>query len=99
MPVPCPRGSPRALSCYGLNAGDEVLSYKIADSHLMPSGINSSYDDSIPTASTRFSATQEYDMSRLIPISFGALQIGLAAAAMYILCSADVLHQTAVYFH
>ena len=42
---------------------------------------------------------QEYAMSRLIPISFGALQIGLAAAAMYILCSADVLHQSAVYFH
>ena len=38
-------------------------------------------------------------MSCLIPISFGALQIGLAAAAVYILCSADVLHQTSVYFH
>lgn len=38
-------------------------------------------------------------MSRFIPISFGALQIGLAAAAMYILCSADVLHQNSVYFH
>lgn len=45
------------------------------------------------------SSHQEYDMSRLIPISFGALQIGLAMAAMYILCSADVLHQSAVYFH
>lgn len=42
---------------------------------------------------------QEYDMSRLIPISFGALQIGLAGAAMYLLCSADVLHQASVYFH
>ncbi|MBG6222695.1 hypothetical protein H4V96_000762 [Janthinobacterium sp. CG_23.4] len=38
-------------------------------------------------------------MSRLIPISFGALQIGLAVAAMVILCSADVLHQGSVYFH
>ena len=80
-----------------MGAGDEVLSYKVADSHLMPLGINSSYDDSIPTASTF--TNQEHDMSRLIPISFGALQIGLAAAAVYILCSADVLHQTSVYFH
>ncbi|OBV39963.1 hypothetical protein ASR47_101318 [Janthinobacterium psychrotolerans] len=38
-------------------------------------------------------------MSRLIPISFGAFQISLAGAAMYLLCSADVLHQSAVYFH
>ncbi len=84
-----------------MGARDKVLSYTIADSHLMPLGINSSYDDSIPTAynGSTTSPTQEYDMSRLIPISFGALQIGLAAAAVYILCSADVLHQTSVYFH
>ena len=65
----------------------------------MPVCINSSYDENMPGASRRPPTTQEYDMSRLIPISFGALQIGLAAAAMYILCSADVLHQSAVYFH
>ena len=72
-----------------------MLSYIAADIHLMPTGINSSYDESMTTPHT----TQEYDMSRLIPISFGALQIGLAAAAVYILCSADVLHQSSVYFH
>jgi len=38
-------------------------------------------------------------MSRFIPISFGALQIGVAGAAMYLLCSADVLHQASIYFH
>ncbi len=38
-------------------------------------------------------------MSRFIPISFGAFQISLAGAAIYLLCSADVLHQTAIYFH
>jgi len=38
-------------------------------------------------------------MSRLIPISFGALQIGVAGLAIYLLCSADVLHQASVYFH
>jgi hypothetical protein len=72
-----------------------VLSYKVADIHPMPRSINATYDVNLTTPHI----TQEYDMSRLIPISFGALQIGLAAAAMYILCSADVLHQTAVYFH
>jgi hypothetical protein len=72
-----------------------VLSYIVADIHPMPNGIKSSYDENLTTPHT----TQEYDMSRLIPISFGALQIGLAAAAMYILCSADVLHQGSVYFH
>ncbi|WP_219116976.1 hypothetical protein [Janthinobacterium sp. UMAB-56] len=72
-----------------------MLSYIAADIHLMPKSINSNYDESLNTPHT----TQEYDMSRLIPISFGALQIGLAAAAMYILCSADVLHQGSVYFH
>ncbi|AQR68077.1 hypothetical protein BZG29_06705 [Janthinobacterium sp. LM6] len=71
------------------------MSYIVADIHPMPKGIESSYDESLTTPHT----TQEYDMSRLIPISFGALQIGLAAAAMYILCSADVLHQSSVYFH
>lgn len=72
-----------------------MLSYTVADIHLMPKVNNSSYDENLTTPHT----TQEYDMSRLIPISFGALQIGLAAAAMYILCSADVLHQGSVYFH
>ena len=72
-----------------------MLSYIVADIHPMPKSINSTYDESLTTPHT----TQEYDMSRLIPISFGALQIGLAAAAMYILCSADVLHQGSVYFH
>jgi len=72
-----------------------VLSYKAAVIHPMPESIHSSYHESLTTPHT----TQEYDMSRLIPISFGALQIGLAAAAMYILCSADVLHQSSVYFH
>ena len=38
-------------------------------------------------------------MSRLIPFSFGAFQISLAGAAVYILCSADVMHQASVYFH
>ncbi|MBB5370872.1 hypothetical protein HDE74_004453 [Janthinobacterium sp. K2Li3] len=38
-------------------------------------------------------------MTRLIPISFGALQIGLAGLAMYLLCSVDVLHQASIYFH
>ncbi|PLY41969.1 hypothetical protein CSZ94_13125 [Janthinobacterium sp. ROICE36] len=71
------------------------MSYIAADIHLMPKSINSNYHENLNTPHT----TQEYNMSRLIPISFGALQIGLAAAAMYILCSADVLHQGSVYFH
>ncbi len=76
------------------------MSYTVADIHLIPAGIKGNYDEVIPSAPKRSTATdQESIMSRLIPFSFGAFQISLAGAAMYILCSADVLHQASVYFH
>ncbi|MEC5163146.1 MULTISPECIES: hypothetical protein [unclassified Janthinobacterium] len=40
----------------------------------------------------------EHDMSRLFPVAFGALQLGLVAAATYILCSAPLLHEAVVFF-
>ena len=84
-----------------MGARDKVLSYTIADSHLMPLGINSSYDDSIPTAynGSTTSPRVEYGRGRLIGISLGAVHVGRVAGAVYIVCSADVLHQTSVYFH
>ncbi|MFM9433666.1 hypothetical protein ACFDR9_000707 [Janthinobacterium sp. CG_23.3] len=37
-------------------------------------------------------------MSHLFPVAFGALQLGLVAAATYILCSAPLLHEAVVFF-
>ncbi|CDG84889.1 putative membrane protein [Janthinobacterium agaricidamnosum NBRC 102515 = DSM 9628] len=36
-------------------------------------------------------------MSRLLPIVFGALQLGLVGAATYVLCSASVLNEASVF--
>lgn len=37
-------------------------------------------------------------MSRLIPVTFGALQLGLAGVTTYILCSAPVLNEAVLFF-
>jgi hypothetical protein len=36
-------------------------------------------------------------MSRLLPITVGAIQIGLAGLATYILCSANTLNEVALF--
>lgn len=41
---------------------------------------------------TYHKTAQEYHMNRrLFPFAFGALQIGLVSASVYVLCSADML--------
>ncbi len=36
-------------------------------------------------------------MARLLPIMFGALQIGLVGAATFVLCSTNVLNEASVF--
>lgn len=38
-------------------------------------------------------------MMRLSPITLASLLVGLAGAATWLLCSADVLDQAALFFH
>ena len=70
---------------------DGSLSYIAADIHPMPIIKAFSYDEVIPTRS-------EHIMSRLIPVTFGALQLGLAGVTTYILCSAPVLNEAVLFF-
>lgn len=36
-------------------------------------------------------------MNRLFPVAFGAIQMGMVGVSTYVLCSANLLHDMAVY--
>jgi len=61
-----------------------------SDSAPIVPGRNSDYDGFIPLRSSGFEQEEDI-MMRLFPLTWAALNVGLATAATYLLCNTDLL--------